>query len=146
MDLTYEVFESSGFIEIILGIIDYISENRDKEAGHEEDDAKYRNPEEIKRMLQELMYFLMQSFDERMELFFFFKTCFFRLDFGLKDFRKFLLALGVAYKKILEGEGGEEDEVQDDSRSDIEVEHKVEEDDEEEAIGMEKVQSGRDQQ
>lgn len=46
--------------------------------------------------MKELLAFIMESFNERMDFVFFFKTCFAQFDFGFNDFRKFLLALGRA--------------------------------------------------
>ena len=98
------MFDQLGFNPIIQGMIDYIQENKEDQDENESDDEYYEN--RIKKILSELLSFLMESFNEKIELMFFFKTCFINFDLGIKNFRKILLALG----KVLESQDdGEED-------------------------------------
>jgi len=59
-------------------------------------DAKLNKANAIKAIYKDLLKFIMESFNERMDFIFFFKTCFIELDLGFNDFRKFLIALGKA--------------------------------------------------
>jgi Ran GTPase-activating protein (RanGAP) involved in mRNA processing and transport len=72
----------------------------------------------------------MQSFNERMDLVFFFKSCFAEFDLGFNDFRKFLIALGKAQQTILNKEASDPE----DNRDDEDDEEFEDEDDEFEEV------------
>lgn len=56
----------------------------------------------------------MECFDEKLEIMFFFKTCFLNLSVKFKEFRTALFAIGKAYQKFNEGQDGGDEEGGDD--------------------------------
>lgn len=61
----------------------------------DEEDEKYPD-RRIEEFIQEMCQFIMECFDERLEVMFFYKTCYISFNLLIKEFRRTLFALGKA--------------------------------------------------
>ena len=81
IEFFYEYFQQLGVTSVLEELINYINENQ---AEDDQDESDQEYPEtRIKEFLGEIIGFMMECFHERMEVMFFFKTCFLNFDLDI---------------------------------------------------------------
>lgn len=53
----------------------------------------------LKKYMRDIISILLDCFDEKLEVMFFFKTCFFNIELDFKQLRKTLLAVAKTYEQ-----------------------------------------------
>ena len=81
----YETLEKLGLVPSLNGIMNFIRDNKQSKQSGYDSDGNPPDPR-IKYRLKELISFLMECFDQRMEIMFFFKNCAFNFDLNIGDF------------------------------------------------------------
>lgn len=108
VEFFHGVFNEIGVVNFIEEIMSYIHDNQDENDEADEDqDQEYS--ERMKTYLREIIKFLLDCFNERFQILFFFKTCFFNFDLKMNELRRTLYAFGKTVKKHQNDEEGDED-------------------------------------
>ena len=88
----------------------YIHDNQTEEDGEADEDEDVDFSDRMRSYLREIIKFLLECFNERFQILFYFRTCFFNFDLKLSDFWKTLYAFGKAIQKHQFDENGENNE------------------------------------
>ena len=97
-DMVSSLTRELGINSIFEGMIEFINDNADRDMLEKED--KIFSETRVTEFIGEIIEFLIDCFEQRVEFMLFFKTCFFNFDFSFKDFRETLFALGQAFKQF----------------------------------------------